>query len=49
MYLVAFEEANDTVVSEQSIVFKNQDYKSFLRVTVNLYVPIFLGLDVQKL
>ena len=38
-------QANDAVPSDQSIFSKNQDYKSFLRVAVNPYVPIFRGLD----
>ena len=39
-------QANDAVASERSIFSENQDYKSFFfRVTVNPYVPIFLGLD----
>ena len=39
----AFKEANDVVASEQSIFSKNQDYKSFLHVEVNPYVPILRG------
>ena len=45
--LVAFGEANDDVASEQNILSKNQDYKSFHYVTVNLYLPIFWGLDAR--
>ena len=41
---MAFKEPNDTLVSEQSIFSENQDYKSFLRVAVNPYIPIFQGL-----
>ena len=41
LVLVAFEEANDVVASERSIFSDNQDYKSFLRVAMNPYVPIF--------
>ena len=44
---MAFEEANDALFSEQSIFSKNQDYKSFLHVMVNLYEPIFQGIDVR--
>ena len=40
-------QANDAVASERSIFSENQDYKSFVRVAVNLYVPIFLGLDAR--
>ena len=38
-------QANYAVASEPSIFSKNHDYKSFFRVAVNTYVPIFLGLD----
>ena len=44
----AFEEANDTVASEQSIFGeKKQDYKSCLLVAVNPYVhvPIVQSVD----
>ena len=34
------------IASERSIFSENHDYKRFFfRVTVNTYVPIFLGLD----
>ena len=36
---------NDAVASEPSIFSENHDYKSFFRVMVNTYVPIFRGLD----
>ena len=38
---MALEEANDTVVCEQSIFSENQDYKSLLCAAMNPYVPIF--------
>ena len=38
---------NDAVASEPSIFSENHDYKSFYRVTVNTYVPIFQGLDAR--
>ena len=44
---MAFEGANDAVAFEQSIFSENQDYKSFICVTVNPYIPIFVGLDAQ--
>ena len=47
MQLVAFKEANDTVVSERSIFSKNHEFKSFLRVAVNQYVTKFWDLDMQ--
>ena len=35
-------QANDAVASEPSIfIIENHDYKSFFRVAVNTYVPIF--------
>ena len=40
-------QANDTIASERITFSKNQDYKSFSRVTVNPYVPIFWGLDAR--
>ena len=41
-------QANDAVASEPSIFSpKNHDYKSFFRVAVNTYVPIFRGLDAR--
>ena len=39
--------ANNAVASERSIFSKNHDYKSFFRVAVNTYVPIFRGLDAR--
>ena len=40
--------ANDAVASEKSTFSENHDlYKSFFRVAVNTYVPIFRGLDVR--
>ena len=38
-------QANDAVASEQSIFSENHNYKSFFHVAVNMYVPIFRGLD----
>ena len=38
-------QANDAVAVEQSIFNKNHDYKRLFRVAVNMYVPIFRGLD----
>ena len=40
-------QANDAVVSECSIFGENHDYKSFFRVEVNTYVPIFRGLNAR--
>ena len=40
-------QANGAVASEPSIFSKNNDYKSFFRVAVNTYVPIFRGLDAR--
>ena len=40
-------QANDAIASERSIFSENQDYKSFFRVAVNPYVPIFRSLDVR--
>ena len=40
-------QANDAVVSELSIFSENHDYKSFFRVEVNTYVPIFRGLNAR--
>ena len=40
---MAFKEANDAVASEPSIFSKNQDYKRFLCVALNPYIPIFFG------
>ena len=45
---MAFKEADDAIASKGSIFSKNHDYKSFSRVAVNLYVPIFLGLDAHR-
>ena len=44
---VVFEKANDAVGFERSIFSDNQDYKNFLCVVVNSYVPTFFGLDVH--
>ena len=38
-------QANDAIGSERSIFSEDQDYKSFLLVSVNPYVPILQGLD----
>ena len=38
-------QANDAVASERSIFSENHSYKSFPRVAVNTYIPIFRGLD----
>ena len=40
-------QANDAVASERHIFSENHYYKSFSRVTVNTYVPIFRGLDAR--
>ena len=40
-------QANDVIGSEQSILSQNQDYKSFLRVAINPYIPILQGLDAH--
>ena len=40
-------QANDAIASEPSIFSENHDYKSFFRVAVNTYVPIFRGLDAR--
>ena len=40
-------QANDTIASARSIFIENHDYKSFFHVRVNMYVPIFRGLDVR--
>ena len=40
-------QANDAVASEPNIFSENHDYKSFSRVAVNTYVPIFRGLDAR--
>ena len=40
-------QANDAVASKPSIFSENYHYKSFYRVTVNTYLPIFRGLDVH--
>ena len=37
-------QANDAVASELSIFSENHD---FFRVAVNMYVPIFRGLDAR--
>ena len=44
---MAFEASKDAVASERSIFTVNHDYKSFFRVAVNTYVPIFRGLDTR--
>ena len=36
-----FKEANDAVASKRILFCKNQNYKSFLCVTMKLYVVIF--------
>ena len=40
-------QANDAVASEPSIFSENNNYTSFFRVAVNMYVPIFRGLDAS--
>ena len=40
-------QANYAVASELSIFSENHEYKSFSRVAVNTYVPIFRGLDAR--
>ena len=40
-------QANDAVASERRIFSKNHDYKSFFRVAMNTYVPIFRDLDAR--
>ena len=40
-------QANDAVASELSILSENHDYKSFFRVAVNTYVPIFQDLHAR--
>ena len=35
------------VASERSIVSENHNYKSFSRVAMNTYIPIFRGLDAR--
>ena len=40
-------QANDAVASKPSNFSKNHDYKSCFRVAVNMYVPIFQGLDAR--
>ena len=47
MQLVAFEEANNSLASEGSIFSEKQNYKIFLHVAVNPYVPIFQDLDTH--
>ena len=34
------------LASEPSIFRENHDYKSFFRIAVNTYVPIFRGLEL---
>ena len=38
-------QANDIVAFKRSIFSENHVYKSFSRVAVNTYVPLFRGLD----
>ena len=38
-------QSNDAVASEPSIFSENHNYKLFFRVAVNMYIPIFRGLD----
>ena len=40
-------QANGAVASERSNFSENHNYKSFSRVAVNTYVPIFRGLDAH--
>ena len=40
-------QSNDAVASEPSIFSENHNYKRFFRVAVNMYVPIFRGLDAR--
>ena len=40
-------QANDAVASEPNIFSENHDYKRFFRVAVNMYAPIFRGLDAR--
>ena len=40
-------QANDAVASERSIFSENHDYIFKIRVAVNMYEPIFLGLDAH--
>ena len=40
-------QANDVIASEPSIFSEIHDYKSFSRVAVNTYIPIFWGLDAR--
>ena len=40
-------QANDAVASEPSIFSENHNYRSFSRIAVNTYVPIFWGLDAR--
>ena len=40
-------QVNDAVASEPSIFSENHHHKSFFRVVVNTYVPIFWGLDAH--
>ena len=37
----------DAVASEPSIFSENHNYRSFSRIAVNMYVPIFRGLDAR--
>ena len=40
-------QANDVVASESSIFSENHNSKSFFRVAVNTYIPIFQSLDAR--
>ena len=40
-------QVNDAVGSERSIFRKNHGYKSFFRIAVNPYEPIFRRLDAR--
>ena len=40
-------QANDNIVSEQSILAKITIIKVFFHVAVNTYIPIFRGLDAR--
>ena len=40
-------QSNDAVASEPSIFGENHNFRSFPRIAVNTYVPIFRGLDAR--
>ena len=40
-------QTNDAVAFERSIFSENHDYKSFFRVAMNTFIPIFRGLDTR--